>query len=222
MLQVIYSRTRDNGMPEDVAINVFHMQSGDPWPLASPQNYEECEDAYDDFWTQLKDAFIAPGGVKISEYRWYREDDDTLPWGPPARVTARNLPGSGAVAMLPPQVSCVVTEFTNLQETVNGRFHNHWGRFYLPVPGRDSLKQDGTLTVTAQDKILSEAVILYNRWIAAGLIPVVHTTNVGPNNVPVRAVIEELRVDDVLDIQRRRRYESVGRRVVAAVTDTSP
>jgi hypothetical protein len=222
MLQVVYGRTRVNGMPEDVAINVFHFLSGTPWPTTPPSNYEEAEQAFDDYWAALKTPGRIPERLRISEYRWYREDDDTLPWGPPARVTARSLAGTTGVVMLPPQVSCVVTEYTGLQETVLGRQQRHWGRFYLPVPGEGSLQADGTLGVSTQDLILAQSVILYDRWSAAGLIPIVRTTNVGTGNLPVLAEVVELRVDDVLDIQRRRRYESVGRRVTAALIDRSP
>jgi hypothetical protein len=119
--------------------------------------------------------------------------------------------------MLPPQVSCVVTEFTDLQETVSGRQQRHWGRFYLPTVSTTVLQADGTLTAGAQDTILQQSLDLYNEFSEGGLIPIVRTTNVGPNNLPVLAPVLELRVDDVLDIQRRRRYESVGRRVTGTL-----
>lgn len=200
-------------MEEDAAICTFHFLGPETsWPTTPPENYEGMEAAIDAWWTGIKDFF--PASTKLVELRWYRKAAAAEHWGPPGRVTTRNVAG-GQASAAPPQCALVVTEFTGVQESQAGRTVRHWGRFYLPAVGTGVLVSDGTLTAASQDTILAATTTMYEAWIDSGLKPTVRATNVGSGTGDSFVPIEELRVDNVIDTQRRRKWDTITRRVTA-------
>lgn len=183
----------------------------DTWPDAAPANYETAESVTDTFWNAVKPFYR--DYVKLQEYRWYREDDLAPPWGPPARVTGRNLPGtvSAAMAQLPPQVAVAVTERTGLEERQAGRTVRHWGRFYMPAPSVNALGDDGKITPGFVNALAAAVDTWYAGMEAAHLSPAVRITGWGGTTIPQSgwAPVKEIAVDDLFDTIRRRRYETV-------------
>ncbi len=176
-----------------------------PWPQASPRNYEAAEDRFVTFWNTLR--LIYHPTTVFTELRWYREDDDQPPWGEPARVTDFNVPGQGGGNPLPPQVSISVTE-----RTVDRK---RWGRFYLPAPSTDALVSTGRIGGLEVARVAGATETLYEQLISAvGIYPIVRHSS-GPF---LANYVLEVQVDDVFDVQRRRRWETTllrDRRVLA-------
>jgi hypothetical protein len=211
LLHMVYSRTRATGVEEDNALTTHHFYSAaSQWPDAAPANYETAETVISAFWTAMQPVYA--NNFKVAEYRWYREDDLNPPWGPPARVTAKNIPGTDSSgAMLPPQVAIAVTEYTGYEERENQRTIRHWGRFYLPAPSTGILADDGSIAATWVTFIANAVDTMYAGLTASGLVPSVRITGYGAEApeqqgwVPVKSI----RVDNLFDTIRRRRYESV-------------
>ena len=208
---MIYGRTRVGAAPEDDAMTTHHFYCPDAtWPDAAPANYETAETVMTQMWNTIKPYYTSY--IKLREFRWYREDDLNPPWGPPARVTAVSLPGTSAGDKnLPPQVAIAVTEYTGLQERQGGRTVRHWGRFYLPAPGATALELDGRLGNNLQPVIANAVDTAYAGMIAAHLEPAVRITGWGGEALPQSgwAPVKEIRVDNLFDTIRRRRYETV-------------
>lgn len=131
-------------------------------------------------------------------YRWYKcKTDGTGIDGETVRYDTTSRPGSTA-ALLPPQVSCAVTEVTAVRR--------RWGRFYIPflatggTTGRFS--QMFCDTVAAAAKTMLEGV--EGTW-----TPVVYG-----EKFPFILPILQVRVDDVPDIIRTRRWRSASYRAM--------
>lgn len=184
------------------------------WPDAAPLNYESAETVLDTWWNAIKGRM--PILTKLAEYRWYREDDLEPPWGPPARVTGRSIAGTDSTYALPPQCAVAVTERTGLEEREEGRTVRHWGRFYLPALGINSITQDGTLSSAAVTDIANATDVMYAGMTACGLRPAVRITGWGGSSLPDSgwAPVKEIAVDNLVDTIRRRRYETVTLREV--------
>lgn len=150
------------------------------------------------------DTFI--GAVKVfwptyytlSQYRWYTLDSSGRTTGAPARVTPKAIAGTGtgSTVDLPPQSAMTVTE-----KSVSRR---RWGRFYLPVP-RMTLTTSGRFSATQVDIVADAAEILYNAVRAdAGVV----FFSTRPRLDGTREPIDSLQIDDLVDIQRRRRWDT--------------
>lgn len=208
-LHLIWSRTRSGGGPEDPAICVFDFESTvSPWPDAAPLNYETAEAAIDSWWTALKVYYTAR--TTLDQMRWYREDDNTPPWGEPARVTERNAAGTATGNIVPPQVALSVTE-----KTAERR---HWGRFYMPAPSVSMLDPDGSWAPANVNLWLTRCFELYQAWALSGLRPVVRGS--GPTST--MRPVETLQIDSIPDVIRRRRYETVLLRAVSSTIPPGP
>lgn len=179
------------------------------WPDVAPLNYETAETVTDAWWDTVSTFYNS--NTKVQEYRWYREDDLIPPWGAPARVTSKNIPGkqAGTNPMLPPQVALCVTEYTGYQERQAGRDVRHWGRFYLPAMGEGSSTPDGAVELPTQTAIADATDTWYAGLTAAGLVPSVRITGWGGTVAQSGWVpVQEIRVDDIWDTIRRRKWES--------------
>lgn len=214
-LHVVWSRPTT--LTDDVVITTFDFGVvGSTWPEAAPRNYETCETALDAWWNALR-VYYSNEHV-LGEFRWYREDDDTPPWGPPARVTTRNVPGTSGANCLPPQVAVTCTERTSNQS------RKHWGRFYMPAPAvnglpGDVLQPDGRISSGFMTLLADRTKTMYDALSASGLQPIVRCKIDG---LPVSAEIQEIAVDDIFDVMRSRRYSHVGSRQVRTLVDATP
>lgn len=127
------------------------------------------------------------------ECRSYIVRDDMEDTGPAVRITSIGTVGGVATSRMPDQVSSTVTWRTPSRR--------HWGRSY--VPGIAASKFDttyGRLTNATTDSFALASQTMVNSLIAAGY-------SMGVWSPTARSFLDvsEVRVDDVPDIQRRRR-----------------
>jgi hypothetical protein len=124
-------------------------------------------------------------------------------------VLTLSMNGTGT-GRIPPQCAITVTEKTP--------WPHHWGRFYLPADAATNVSSTGRLDPAVQSEIANATEAMYHSWSTAHLYPVVAVTQVA--KVPERQLlsITAVQVDDVWDVQRRRRFAGTSTRVVVPIT----
>lgn len=193
LIQVVYSRAPTTIPAQDAAVNTWHLASVaglDDTIRARVEGY------FDTFFTAVKVHFSAY--MTVSQYRWYQLNSSGKTTGAGAhRITPKAIVGTGTVpAPMPPQTSMTVTEKTPLRK--------RWGRFYLPI-GAMSLTSSGRFSAAQVDIVADAAEILYNAVIddanAMGFCSAVSLDG-------SFEYISAIQVDDLVDIQRRRRWDT--------------
>lgn len=118
--------------------------------------------------------------------------------GPPERVYPLALTGA-LTGSFPPQPCTTVTEMTPSRP--------HWGRFYTPTFGAACYAPGGRLAASVVAALATNAHDTYNNLMSNQFFPVVPTTQ--SSKAPARTLqtVSGVRVDDVSDVQRRRRYQ---------------
>lgn len=202
-LQNVYTRSGE-GAAEDVAITTHDFNSPDDWPSSA--------------WATVESAIMAAcramperraSSVVHAEMRWYRFNGTPTPgeddWGDVHRVTPVVGWTNGTGSAFPPQIAITVTERTG--------FRKNWGRFYLPQYGQPSAS-GGRVNAVTVDGIAAAWRDAYNACRAAGLNPTVLTSFKtsggilgGEDRHGAHVSILAVQVDDIYDVQRRRRYE---------------
>lgn len=117
--------------------------------------------------------------------------------GPPEMIWTYNLPGGGT-STIAPQICSTITELTPVRA--------HWGRHYLPTCGAGSVSVGGRLATTIVDELATAHNQAYAALMAQNFQPVVATTRSDKANVRTLQHVTGIKVDDILDVQRRRRY----------------
>lgn len=203
----------------------------DFWNTAGESTDAQCDTlaaTFVTFWDAIRSpaaSAIIGASVELTELRFYKGyDGDGTPGEVDYVKTYTGKPGTGAFT-LPPQVSCSVTEMTDSRR--------HWGRFYIPGISNALTASDGTLSVAGVTKIVDAAEAMYESWGAlSGHTPIVwgrkrasvsylamapprwRPTWMSPGGTtaeigePIALAVQSVRVDEILDIQRRRRWES--------------
>lgn len=157
--------------------------------------FQVLEGRLDTFFADLGDCISS--GAAVVSYRWHKmKGDGSGPETGSVRFTEKDISFSGS-GLLPPQVACSITEMTSDRR--------RWGRFYLPFLA-PPLNSGGRLESSYAALIADSAESLYS-LADADILPHVYGAK-DPSSLPVRAV----RVDDVLDIIRSRRWDSTGLR----------
>lgn len=157
------------------------------------------------------DTFLGAISDRISSlchvvsYRWHElAGDGTGAETNQIRFTERNLPFNGH-GLQAPQVSCSITEITDVRR--------RWGRFYLPFP-TTNIFYDGRLAPGLAAILATPAAALLSQadpeWQA------IVYGKVQPTTLPIRKV----RVDDVPDIIRSRRWSGPSERATVDVPTT--
>lgn len=172
--------------------------------------------SWSDFSTQLHVMHQTigpdmPGAIQPREVRFYRPQDP-LPDGRPLNVWGLPKPFSGSAnPMGPPQACCLWTERTAVRKA--------WGRVYFPAPTTQHYTAAGTFGPTYVAKLATAVQKMYNDWVANGIQPVVKTSvPASYARSPIPPIfqtlsvdffheVKEIAVDNVPDIQRRRRHE---------------
>jgi hypothetical protein len=230
-MKAVYRRTRVAGA-EDVAVTTH-----DFWKDSGDSTDAECDTIATHFMTfwdtccQTAGFAMISNNVELYELRFYRGyDGDGSPGAVDYVKTYAGRDGEAPGSMTPPQVACTVTEITDSRR--------HWGRFYIPGISADSsvLADDGTLLTTKVTQVATVAETMYEAWGAmANHTPVVwgrRTASIEyaavapprwrPSWYPSSSVavgeptafsVQAIRVDEILDIQRRRRWEATQTRV---------
>lgn len=171
---------------------------------------------YDAVDAELIDLIAAllpamPTNVKSKELRYYRRTFNPLsqtkpypPSGPPERITALGFSGTAAGAFQVPQVA-----FTSTEKTPYPR---HWGRNYWPAPSPTMITATGHFAASTIDTIGAAVQGAYLSLQQAEFFPVVPVTQI--QGAPARAllVVNQVQVDDVPDVVRRRRPHSTTHR----------
>jgi hypothetical protein len=210
-LQVTFTRGA-SGLSEDVAVCTFDLAkvvSEDFVAWNVTPDLATCEARFNTWWAAVKAIYRTD--TVLSQYRWYKSGPAFPVSGPPVRITTPATPGTvtTATTQAPPQCAIDVSEHTRLRK--------HWGRFYLPAPAISAFAATGRLSSANVTMISTATVALYNGLKADGF-PVVVYSRAKPERKaksgatlppqPARAyLVEELKVDDIIDVIRRRRYD---------------
>lgn len=226
-LKAVFSRDRGTAA-EDVAVtthDLYKPGEGNTW---SDAERIEAADALDDFYVAVQ-LYRHPS-VALREIRCYDGYNGDGTPGAVDKVILINRPGTGSGDMLPPQCACAVTEKTDSRR--------HWGRFYMPGLSEGNNQADGTLLASAVDAIADAAKVLYDRWSNPpdeGAVVWSRITAESDFNIvappfpfpswlypdpPVTELVigaravQQVQVDDIVDIIRRRRWQqSLNRQV---------
>lgn len=169
--------------------------------VLTDSDYGSLETHMDIFFNAI--APLMNNQAKVTGYRWTKLlADGTGNDGPSFRFTEKSIAGTNA-AMLPPQVSCSVTEITSTRR--------RWGRFYLPFIGTLAAGT-GRFTDQTCDSISAAAAAL-----SAGVEGVFHGIVYGAKSPPTLDVISN-RVDNVPDVIRSRRWSAPTHRSTTVVS----
>jgi len=150
------------------------------------------------FWTGMASS-LCDATHKLREIRWY-DVPSTAPYKPvfaetTTLVPAGGSPGVGLGVVMPPQNACTVTLRTASRK--------HWGRFYLPLTATANMDGTavGSIKQSVVDGLSSAAATLASHSPAGGGAKMV----VWSKAMGTWQVITNVEVDNVSDIQRRRR-----------------
>lgn len=224
-LSVEWSRQSASGIEEDRMICTFHFvnfTNGEIDTTWTDADFLVVETAFDVFWTLAK-TYNQPH-VVLDRYRWHRfgpglpvsAKGNEMP-GPAVRHVERNVPGTAASgsSSVPPQVAITVTERVIPRKL--------WGRIFLPFTMPGLFDQYGRVKQAEQTTLMNWIEPFYESCITGEIMPVVYSrelptrTAADGSTLPARQArahpIQKLQLDDVADIQRRRRHASPQLRV---------
>jgi hypothetical protein len=182
---------------EDVAVITMHIRQV---VAAAPDILPMTDEGRQDFvsrlgswWTQQR--ILISGYVQLREARFY--DVPSQPgqdMGDPVLVHPFGLMGTSTGKVLPPQVSVSVTFKTDKRRT--------WGRFYLPGVTDTYLGPKGRLDPDICPQIASWTHALTSRS-GTGACLTIFSRKEWTHHDP-----QQIQVDDIYDIIRRRRFSS--------------
>lgn len=172
--------------------------SGDP----AESDFEGVEARFDAFFTTISGFFGQ--GVRLMGYRWYElADDGSGASGPSFRFEERSQDLGSSSTMCAPQVACSVTQITPIRR--------RWGRFYLPFMTNNMIS--GGRIIPAWADTIADAAQDLEEPIGTTWQSCVYST-ILPFALPIQAI----RVDNVPDIIRSRRWRSATLRETRPVT----
>lgn len=212
-LQCVVERTPTAGTSDDFAICTFdllNLTGGAPDSTWDAGDYAAAEAAFDTYWNAVKP--LMSGTHKVKEYRWYTRSFAPVmsqthrfaDSGPPQRITSKSIVGTAGVAAQAWQVAMTVTERTP--------WARHWGRWYMPGLAV-TLSASGRISSTDTTTQATAAGILLNTLHDAQLPLVVASTQADNVLSGYLLGVTETQVDDIPDVQRRRRPRAVVTRV---------
>lgn len=217
----VFTRATPTGTVEDVAICTFDLLNftdgaiDSTWTTA---DFTAAETPMLAFWTTLKTIY--PDELTFKEIRWYRRqfaepmtpDKRFADSGPAVRITPVNVAGTHVGKSLPYQVAVSITE-----KTADPK---HWGRWYMPPPTSTgiTLTDYGRMSAADATGFANPAGTMLNALWDAQLPLVVPTTQVNKTLVKGWMSVNAVQVDDILDVQRRRRPRTPTQRSVVNVS----
>lgn len=173
-------------------IDFMNMTGGAPDDTWTAGDFTTVEGAIDTFWGAIKSMYHT--GLVLTELRWYRIGPGATPPEPTVRVTSRSVAGTSGTGSMPQQCAVTISLRTALRK--------HWGRLYLPTPTITQLAAGGLLSNTAVDAYAAAFNSLVTTIETADFYPVVYSRQ------RERAyAVNRMVVDNIIDIQRRRRPE---------------
>lgn len=210
-MQAVYNRTRLTGV-EDVAVTTHDFYAPDAGDFTDAW-MDAIAAQYGTFWQGLLTGSWLSSRCTLKELRFY---DDYNGDGTPGTVD-RVVPmtqTAGSLQMVPPQIACSITEL------LGPGSRRHWGRFYLPGMSQNALDADGAWAPTFVTAVANGADTLYDAWTTVDYYPGVWVGSgtLFPTPPGDCAPVREIRVDNIPDVIRRRRYEAVTQRETRAIT----
>jgi len=199
--------TGDTADAQVFGLDIVNLTSGQVDPTWTQGDYDTVIGHLSTFYSGIS-AHVSSNyslGQVAAYVKAFRPYDDPKPFvdsGAPDIEWAGNVAGSGLPG-LPPQNCTTVTEQTPSRA--------NWGRFYLPTLGMAELTSVGRLDSAKAGQIITLANTLFENLANAQFPVVVPTTSSGSTKttfVPKRTLqaVTAVSIDDVVDIQRRRRY----------------
>lgn len=174
------------------------------------QDYTDVEGELTAMWLQLK-AFTSQRCTLVERRYYVRTFNDMSitkpfgPSGPPERIFPLNVAGGTGLSQAP-QVSVSVTERT--------AYPKHWGRFYLPWPASDTVDSRGHITTAATDAIGASVNLYFGTLMGREFFPVVPYTQVDRQPNRGLLTVDQVQVDNVFDVIRRRRSHTATHKYV--------
>jgi hypothetical protein len=192
LVQLRWKRDRPTGQPaEDVMVNTIHCQVTDGgW---TTDDRDAFNGAFATFWAAVNDRFSSQVGP--TEHRFYNMPATAGPLGDPAFTTLdpTQVGTASLSATLPPQVAITVTWKTAIRR--------RWGRIYLGGLTSGAVN-NGRIDASTLTE-LANAIDAFGtalRGSGQGIV-VWHRAGWSAEDVT------DFTIDDVFDVQRRRRYD---------------
>lgn len=214
-VQVCWSRATPTGTAEDLAMVTFdlvNLTGGAVDKTFTAGDFTAIDAALNTWLTAIRGWQSATHSCH--SFRYYSMAFDPPAWparrfaisGPPIHVTTLT-PVAGAGPNNAYQVSATVTERTALA--------GHWGRIYIPGLGSSSFDGFGRILPGGRNVFRDATAALFATLRAADFYPVVPMTQ--HNKAPAFGLmgIQSISVDDIPDVQRRRRPKTVVARSVS-------
>jgi hypothetical protein len=193
----------DTADDQQVSIDILNVTSGLPDSTWTETDYTTAASYIDAIAAVfLQHAAARYHYTRLDAYiRAFRPYTDPKPFalsGAPDWSATKNAIaiGTGSSA---PQTSSTVTEVTPSRR--------HWGRMYSPGLDAGSILASGRLSATTVDGIVNTISARYEDLMQWQLFPVVPTTRVDGVAKRTLQAVTGIKVDDVLDVQRRRRFK---------------
>lgn len=215
-LALQFVRTAPTGLSEDYAVCTFDLLRNDasgPLDIWTTTHFTNAESDFLTWWTSTKP--LASPDVSLFQFRWYRmqftQPNEVKPFvlsGAPVRIYQPTaVPGTGS-DLSPFQVAATVTHRTPLPK--------HWGRVYLPLSGASILAagSKGRISSAAMNTIAGAYDQLLVNLRSHDINECVPVTQIDKTSARALIGIRAISVDDVPDVQRRRRGKFVAARNV--------
>lgn len=201
LLSVIFTRVPPTGVTEDrVQFDlafVVNPTAGTVSFLDPPTHMSQVETDFDTLWTTLKARVHSD--YTLVEYRWHSFSGVGTKPGPAVRVTSRSVAGTNVGTRLPDQDAATVSFKTASRK--------HWGRIYLPGLTNSSMATRGMLDGTVYVDAVAAA---FHTFFASVVAHAWGQPVVASRVYNGLCEISELQMDDIPDIQRRRRANRAG------------
>lgn len=207
---MVFSRLAPSTFAEDEAIMHFdwlNHTAGEPDDTWVDADFSNVEGNVVFWWETLK-SFCSTR-YTFKEIRWYRVGTGVTPPNPPVRIHPVASAGTSATAPLPPQCASSISLHTAPRR--------NWGRTYLPGLTTAVMDVDGALTTSVVTALATAAGTLYNNCAALDLEMVVMS-----KTRAAALSVEAIAVDDIVDVVRRRRWDSPGFRSTQPAAATQP
>jgi hypothetical protein len=195
LIQLVWDRTL-LGIGEDKAITTHHW-GNDAQPLAASV-INEIDTNLGLAWPSLAPRLTSK--IKVSQIRLYHAE--AVPPSTPTAVKNVNYVGTSFDNPMPPQVACTVTERTDIPR--------RWGRYYIPGVVSSTADAFGRMSSTLIASIVAFADKFYQPLATSNLLhPQVYSRLYSDARN-----VTSMQVDDLFDVQRRRRFDAPAVRTV--------
>jgi hypothetical protein len=177
--------------PAVMHFDVLNTTSGSPDDTWITADYTTCENAFHTFFSAVSTK--VPTGHKLSFVSWHRVGTGVSKPNPAERVWTDPSPitGSGGTSVIP-QAACSITFRTGVRKS--------WGRTYLPV--NDTFFLNMRPTNANVDLVAGAANTLLTTLATADMHLVVVSKPLASS-----LNVEQIEVDNVGDVIRRRRWK---------------